>query len=322
MIRVFGTPLRRIGWEDGERRNAELDDDFGHFRGQPLAGAQVERHAGPAPGADLGFQRHEALGVGHLIRAEVGRVAGDRLAVDRALGVLAAHRQGWDLVRLHRLQGAQHLQLLVAHAIGIERHRRVHRDQAQQLQHVILQHVAQRAGFVVIAAAAFQADRLGDSDLHVVDHVGGPQAFEDRVGEAQRHQVLHRLLAEVVVDTEGLRLGKDLSDLVDDGVGGWGVVADRLFQYDAGLVGDHAVGAERLADGTVEVGRGGEVEDPDAGVVQNGVEAGPVGVVRRGVDRDIVQLRQELVDRISILIGFREVLRQGLRGALAEVVVG
>ena len=122
-------------------------------------------------------------------------------------------------MRFHRLQRAQHLQFLVAHAVGIERDRRVHRDQAQQLQHVVLQHVTQRAGFVIVAAAAFQSDRFGDRDLHVVDHVGGPQTLEDRVGEPQRHQVLHRLLAQVVVDAEGVRLGKDLSDLIDDCVG-------------------------------------------------------------------------------------------------------
>ena len=73
---------------------------------------------------------------------------------------------------------------------------------------MVLHHVAQHAGAVVVAGAAFQADRLGDGDLHVVDHVGVPQPLEDRIGEAQRHQVLHGFLAEVVVDAEGLRLAR------------------------------------------------------------------------------------------------------------------
>ncbi len=80
---------------------------------------------------------------------------------------------------------------------------------------MVLHHVAQRAGVVVIVAAALQPDRLGDGDLHVIDDIAVPQPLEDRVGEAQRQQVLHRLLAEVVVDAEGLRLGEDLPHLVD-----------------------------------------------------------------------------------------------------------
>jgi hypothetical protein len=65
---------------------------------------------------------------------------------------------------------------------------------------VILDHVAQRAGVVVVAAAAFDADRLGRRDLHAIDVAPVPDRFEDHVGEAQRHDVLHRLFAEIVVD--------------------------------------------------------------------------------------------------------------------------
>ena len=81
--------------------------------------------------------------------------------------------------------------------------RRLHRHQREQLQHVVLDHVAQRAGTVVVAAAVLDAEGLGHGDLHVVDVLRVPQRLEQRVGEAQRQQVLHRLLAEVVVDAEG-----------------------------------------------------------------------------------------------------------------------
>ena len=86
--------------------------------------------------------------------------------------------------------------------------RRLHRDQAQQLQQVVLHHVAQRAGPVVEVAAAFDAHRLGHRDLHVVDRGRVPQRLEQHVGEAQRQQVLHRLLAEIVIDAEDLLLGE------------------------------------------------------------------------------------------------------------------
>ena len=109
-----------------------------------------------------------------------------------------------------RTQRAQHLQFFVAHPIGFQRHRRLHGDQAQQLQHVVLHHVAQHAGAVEVAGAAFQADRLGDGDLHVVDDIGVPQPLENRIGEAQREQVLDGFLAEIMVDAEGLRFGEHL----------------------------------------------------------------------------------------------------------------
>ena len=41
---------------------AELHDDLGELLGQPLAGAQVEGHAGPAPGLHLELEGHEGLG--------------------------------------------------------------------------------------------------------------------------------------------------------------------------------------------------------------------------------------------------------------------
>ena len=76
----------------------------------------------------------------------------------------------------------------------------------QQLHQVVLQHVAQRAGIVVVVGAVLDADRLGHGDLHVVDEVAVPQRLDQGVGEAEHQQVLHRLLAEVVIDAVDLLL--------------------------------------------------------------------------------------------------------------------
>ena len=94
----------------------------------------------------------------------------------------------------------QHLGLLGAHGVGVEAGRRLHRGQRQKLEQVVRHHVAQRAGRVVELAAPLDADRLGDGDLHMVDVVAVPQRLEDAVGEAQHHDVLHRLLAEIMID--------------------------------------------------------------------------------------------------------------------------
>ena len=131
-----------------------------------------------------------------------------------------------------RLNGEQRVHLPVAHAAGGELGRRLHRDQAQQLEEVVLHHVAQRARAVVVVGPASDADRLVDRDLHVVDVRGVPQRLEQGVREAQDQQVLHRLLAEVVVDAEDLLLREDGTDLVVDLPGGREVLADGLLQHD------------------------------------------------------------------------------------------
>ena len=71
---------------------------------------------------------------------------------------------------------------------------------------MVLDHVAQRAGVVVVGGATADAEVLCDGDLDVVDRGAVPQRLEDPVREAEHEQVLHRLLAEVVVDAEHLSL--------------------------------------------------------------------------------------------------------------------
>ena len=69
-------------------------------------------------------------------------------------------------------------------------------------------HVAQRAGGVVEAAARADVDRLGGGDLDMVDVAVVPHRLEQRVGEARDHDVLHRFLAEEMVDPVDLALAR------------------------------------------------------------------------------------------------------------------
>jgi hypothetical protein len=85
-------------------------------------------------------------------------------------------------------------------ASASKRARRLHRRQRQELHGVVLDHVAQAAALLVVAGARADPEVLGHRDLHAVDEVAVPDRLEDRVGEALDQQVLHRLLAEVVVD--------------------------------------------------------------------------------------------------------------------------
>ena len=147
-----------------------------------------------------------------------------------------------------RLQRLQNLELLVAHRVGIDRDRRLHGDEAEELEHMVLHHVAQCAGGVVVAGPAFESQRLGDRNLHMVDMGTIPDRLEQRIGEAQCHQVLNRLLAEIMVDAEDAVLRKDAADGVVDGRSGFEIAADRLFDHDACPFGHQIVGAETLAD--------------------------------------------------------------------------
>ena len=109
---------------------------------------------------------------------------------------------------------------------------------------MVLHHVAQGADAFVVAGprrqhfaglgvVLGQALFLGHGDLHVVDVLAVPERLEDAVGEAQHQQVLHRLLAEIMVDAIGLIFGERLGDGGDDLAGAVEIAADRLFDDDA-----------------------------------------------------------------------------------------
>ena len=69
---------------------------------------------------------------------------------------------------------------------------------------MVLHHVADDAGAVVVASAVLDVDLLRDRDLDIVDVVAIPYRLEDRVGESKDEQVLYCLFAEVVVDSKDL----------------------------------------------------------------------------------------------------------------------
>ena len=132
-----------------------------------------------------------------------------------------------------RPHGAQHLQTLVAHRLCEERGRRLHRRHREQLEQMVLHHVAQRARRVVIATALLDADRLGDGDLHVIHIAAVPDRLEDAVAEPERHDVLDGLLAEIVIDAVDLRFLGRGEDLLIERARRLEVAAERLFDDDA-----------------------------------------------------------------------------------------
>jgi hypothetical protein len=130
------------------------------------------------------------------------------------------------------------------------------------LQQVVLNHVARGAVVVVIGQPLAHAFRFGDGDLDVIDRKAVPQRLEEDVAEPERQQVLHRLLAEIVVDAEGARLREDFGHRRIDHAGGLQIAPDRLLQHHRAVGGGQPGGREPSADRGVKVGRDREVETP------------------------------------------------------------
>jgi hypothetical protein len=94
-------------------------------------------------------------------------------------------------------------------------------------------HVAQRTGRFVEIATLLHPDSLGNGDLDMIHAVAVPDRLEHPVGEAQRHDVLHGLLSEEVVDPVDLVLPEHVADMGIQLAGGRKTVPKRLLDHDA-----------------------------------------------------------------------------------------
>jgi hypothetical protein len=173
---------------------------------------------------------------------------------------------------------------------------------------VVLDHVAQLAGLVEVAPAAFDADGFGNGDLHVGDVILVPLGFEQAVGETQGDQVLHRVLAQVMVDAIGAVFREEARHRVVHFAGRLQVVADGLFQHYAGALGQARLG-QPGADRTVDRCRRGKEGDDAirvAGLVrQRGKILGAAEI-----HAQVVQARHEALQHGFIEVAFADVAAQ------------
>ena len=112
---AIGIIKDRMGWF------FERDGDFGVARAQFLAGAQVKGRALPTPIGDFNLERDVAFGFGIGVFGMF-----DIATITFASQILAAH----DFCSRYGLQGTDHLDLFVAHSVGVKVVGRLHRDQA------------------------------------------------------------------------------------------------------------------------------------------------------------------------------------------------
>ena len=236
-------------------RLPEGDHDLGGAAAHHLAAPQVERHALPPPVVDLQADRSEGRGLAGRRHARLIEVA----------AVLTSNPRPRHLAQVERPDRLEHLHLLIPDGAGVKSHRRLHRGHHQELEQVVLKHVAEHARVVVVAATTAHRHLLGHGDLHMVDVAAVPDRFENRVGEPQREDVLHRLLTEIVIDAKHLTFVEHAVQMFVEGAGRGEVGAEWLLHDDAAgavRLDCHAVAAERRDDRLVELRRGGEVVDP------------------------------------------------------------
>src|SRR2546427_794398 len=174
--------------------------------------------------------------------------------------------------RLRRQNRAQHFRLLVSEPLGIEDGGRLHGDDSQQLQDVVLDHVAHDADLFVEPAAPAYAHVLDERNLDVIHIAPVPDRFEDRVGEPKYQHVLHGLLAEVVVDPVHRLLTNGPVNEDVQAARRCFVPAERFFNDDAGPRLAAAI-ANQLA--SPQVGQNRFVRGGGRGQVEEAISAGP-----------------------------------------------
>ena len=125
---------------------------------------------------------------------------------------------------------------------------------------MILHDVANGADLFVERAPALNSELLGHGDLHILHIHAIPDRLEKGIGEAEIQKILHRLLAQVVIDAKYGFLGKHLVQRGVQRLGAGEIAAERLFDDHAGPV--RAAGLrEPLHDARKQAGRNRQIVD-------------------------------------------------------------
>ncbi len=107
----------------------------------------------------------------------------------------------------------QYLHFFIAYRVGIKGDWRLHCDKGEQLQHVVLYHVADGSRFLVVGGAPLNANVFGHGNLDVVYITPIPDWLENAIGKAENQDVLYGFFAQIVIYTIDLFFSKDLPDL-------------------------------------------------------------------------------------------------------------
>jgi hypothetical protein len=130
---------------------------------------------------------------------------------------------------------------------------------------VVLEHVAQGACLIVVPRPVAHPHVLGYADLHVVNVGAVPYWLEERVGEAEKQDVLGCIFAQVVVYPVDLAFSEDVVESAVETPCRRQVVPEGLLHDDAppaSALGGHTGRPQLLDDENVDVRRGRQVVHP------------------------------------------------------------
>lgn len=186
--------------EDARGDILELDSDLGLLLVESLAGLQDEGHALPTlvldkchHGAEGGTPRILGHGIVLLVRWP-GSI--------QRLAVLADNH----VLRLDSGDAAENTDLFVSDVLRGERDWALHSQEGQDLEQMVLHNITDDTELVKVPPTALSAKRLLEGDLHVVDVIPVPGRAEELVTKSQDQDILHHLLAQVMVNAEDLLL--------------------------------------------------------------------------------------------------------------------
>src|SRR5690242_8548549 len=101
---------------------------------------------------------------------------------------------------------------------------------------MVLDDVADRARLIVKSAPPLDAEVFGHGDLHTLDMMAIPERFQERIGEAEEEQVVHRQLAQVMVDAEDRLLVEGAEQRAVERLCREEIVTEWFFNDDASAV--------------------------------------------------------------------------------------
>src|SRR5215216_1014180 len=97
---------------------------------------------------------------------------------------------------------------------------------------MVLDHIANRAGAVVVAAAPFHADLFGHQNLYVIDVAAIPERLKDAVAESKGQNVLDGFFAQIMVDPIDLAFIEHAQHMAVERLSACQVAPKRLLDND------------------------------------------------------------------------------------------
>ena len=123
---------------------------------------------------------------------------------------------------------------------------------------MILNHIADCAGLIIERASALNSKVLRHSNLYALDLIAVPERLQERVLEAEEDHVMHRPLAEVMVDAEDVLLVESPEQNPIERLRRGEVVTEGFFNDNASAVGTVCLG-QLFHDDPEQCRRDGEV---------------------------------------------------------------